>query len=122
MRKFAVATLVGALLVSAPVAAKRCELNGEEVNPDNGATTAGKTGILTCWHDDGRKMYEHELRDGKHLGLDRSYGFDGSISERQVNELGNTEGLAREFYPDGTLKSEGTYNDADAVGLTKSFH
>jgi antitoxin component YwqK of YwqJK toxin-antitoxin module len=111
------------LLLVLPLCAQahRCVINGEEVNPDNGSTTAGKTGILTCWHDDGKKMYEQELRNGEHLGLDRRYGFDGSISERQVNANGNSEGPAKEFYPDGKLKSEGSYSNGSAVGLHKSY-
>ncbi len=110
------------LLLPGAVAARHCEINGEEVNPDNGSTTAGKTGILVCRNDDGTRMYEHELRDGEHIGLDRSYGFDGGMSERQVNANGNSDGLARDFYPGGQLKSEGHYEDGDAVGLSKSFH
>ena len=111
------------LLLLLPLCAQahRCVINGEEVNPDNGSTTAGKTGILTCWHDDGKKMYEQELRNGEHLGLDRTYGFDGSMSERQVNANGNSEGPAKEFYPDGQLKSEGSYSNGAAVGLHKSY-
>jgi antitoxin component YwqK of YwqJK toxin-antitoxin module len=103
-------------------AARHCEIDGEEVNPDNGSTTAGKTGMLVCRHDDGSLMYEHELRDGQHIGFERSRGFDGGVSERQVNANGNSDGPAREFYPDGKLKSEGTYSDGDAVGLGKSYH
>jgi antitoxin component YwqK of YwqJK toxin-antitoxin module len=110
------------LLLASSADARRCVIEGQEVNPDNGATTAGKTGILTCHDDDGRKQYEHEYRNGEHIGLERSWGFDGSLVERRINANGNTEGLKREFWPDGTLKSEGEYVDGDATGLTKAFH
>lgn len=110
------------LLVCAPTWARRCEINGEAVNPDNGSTTAGKTGILKCYRDDGTLWHEQELRNGEHLGLDRMVRDDGSVSERQVNANGNTEGLAREFYPGGKLKQEGQYRNGDAVGLAKSYH
>jgi len=102
--------------------ARRCEVDGVAVNPDNGSTTAGKTGILKCYRDDGTLWHEQELRDGQYLGLDRMVRDDGSVSERQINANGNTEGLAREFYPGGKLKQEGQYRNGDAVGLTKSYH
>jgi antitoxin component YwqK of YwqJK toxin-antitoxin module len=110
------------LMIGAPALARRCEVNGEAVNPDNGSTTAGKTGIQKCYRDDGTLWHEQELRNGRYLGLDRMVRDDGSVSERQINANGNTEGLAREFYPDGKLKQEGQYRNGDAVGLIKSYH
>ena len=109
-------------LLALPAAAHRCTLGGEAVNPDNGAETEGKTGLLVCLHDDGTKMYEHELRHGEHIGLERSWGFDGALSERQVNARGNSEGPAKTFYPDGKLKSAGTYENGAEVGLAKAYH
>lgn len=102
--------------------ARRCDVDGVAVNPDNGSTTAGKTGILKCYRDDGTLWHEQELRNGQYLGLDRMVRDDGSVSERQINANGNTEGLAREFYPGGKLKQEGQYRNGDAVGLAKTYH
>lgn len=114
--------LIAMSLLSTTALARRCEINGVDVNPDNGSTTAGKTGVLKCYRDDGTLWREQELRDGEHLGLDRTVRDDGSISERQINANGNTQGLAREFYPGGKLKQEGKYENGSAVGLSKSYH
>lgn len=122
MRTSIAAFVLAALPVSPLALAKQCTLDGEDVNPDNGATMAGRTGLLVCLHDDGRKMYEHEYRNGEHIGLERTWGFDGGMTERQVNASGNSEGPARELYPDGTVKLEATYRDGDAIGLSRSFH
>ena len=110
------------LLAALPAAARHCEVDGVEVNPDNGSTTAGKTGMLVCRNDDGTPMYEHELRDGEHIGREKSWGFDGTISERTVNANGNSDGMARESWPDGQLKSEGEYRNGEAVGVHKRWH
>jgi hypothetical protein len=58
-----------ALLAAAPAFAARCDLNGVEVNTDNGSTTAGKSGILKCYRD-GKPWREQELRNGEYIGLD----------------------------------------------------
>lgn len=113
---------LSACLFASVADARRCVLNGEEVNPDNGSTTAGKTGVLTCYRDDGSLWYEQALKDGEHLGLDRFHDEDGSVRERSVNAQGNTEGLAREWYPGGQLKVEGEYRNATPVGEHRAFH
>jgi antitoxin component YwqK of YwqJK toxin-antitoxin module len=114
--------LLCACLLAAPADARLCTLNGEQVNPDNGSTTAGKTGVLTCHRDDGSVWYEKMLQDGEHLGLDRFHDEDGGIREREVNAQGNTEGLAREWYPGGQLKRQGDYRNAAAIGEHRGFH
>lgn len=114
--------LLAACLLAGAADARRCVLNGEEVNPDNGSTTAGKSGVLTCHRDDGSLWYEQMLLDGEHLGLDRFHDEDGGVREREVNAQGNTEGIAREWYPGGQLKREGEFRNADAVGVHRSFH
>ncbi|HET7844767.1 MAG TPA: hypothetical protein VFL14_11490 [Xanthomonadales bacterium] len=116
-------TLPALLLIAAlPAGARHCEIGGVEVNPDNGSTTAGRTGTLVCRDDDGKPLYEHELRDGEHIGMEKSWGFDGSRTERTVNANGNSDGMVREFWPDGMPKTEGEYRDGDAVGLHRRWH
>jgi hypothetical protein len=65
-RRYAPFVLVVAL-APLPALAARCDLNGEEVNTDNGSTTAGKSGILKCYRD-GKIWREQELRNGEYLG------------------------------------------------------
>ena len=102
--------------------ARHCELNGKEVNPDNGSTTAGQTGLLRCFRDDGQLWYEQALQDGEHLGLDRWHDSDGSVRERSVNAQGNSEGRARKWWPGGQLQVEGEYRNGRSVGLHRSWH
>lgn len=117
------AALILVLCLAATTAdARRCVLNGLEVNPDNGSTTAGQTGVLTCHRDDGSLWYEKALVNGEHLGLDRYHDEDGGVRERQVNAQGNSEGIAREWYPGGQLKSEGAYRNAAPIGEHRTFH
>jgi len=98
----------------------RCELNGEPVNPSNGSTTAGKTGIMRCRTEAGVLQREEELRNGKYVGKRIIYGNEGR-KEHLVNEQGNLDGLSREFYPDGKLREEATYANGERVGLSRRY-
>lgn len=102
--------------------ARHCELNGAQVNPDNGSTTAGKTGLMRCFRDNGSLWYEQELQAGKRLGLDRFHDEDGGVRERAVNAQGNTHGRARSWWPGGQLRKEGEFDNARAIGLHQSWH
>ncbi|HEY4375291.1 MAG TPA: hypothetical protein VGN52_25430 [Burkholderiales bacterium] len=99
----------------------RCELNGESINPNNGNTTAGKTGLMRCRTEDGALQREEELRNGKYVGKRVFYGRDGR-KEQTVNEKGNLDGLVREFYPGGKLKEEGQYSNGDRTGVYKRYY
>lgn len=110
------------LLAAASADARRCELNGADVNPDNGSTTAGQSGVMRCWRDDGSLWYEQELKDGERLGLDRWHDDDGSVRERLVNAQGNTEGRARKWWPGGQLREDGEFRNAGAVGKHQAWH
>jgi antitoxin component YwqK of YwqJK toxin-antitoxin module len=118
------AALAGAALLAAlPAWAANCEINGQQVNPDNGATTAGKTGMLRCKdRDSGALVSEQELRDGKYIGLDRRYQNGKLVRERSVNANGNSEGRLRDFAPDGTVLYEATFENGDSIGLSRNWH
>ena len=61
-----------ALSSSAAQAVQDCEFNGQHINTNNGAETAGKTGMVRCKdRDSGKTEREYELRDGKSIGLSR---------------------------------------------------
>ena len=54
------------------LAVQVCELDGQHVNPSNGATTAGKTGLMRCREGEGGPVVrEQELQQGKFMGLVR---------------------------------------------------
>ncbi len=119
--RFATFLALVLLMSHAHAQRSRCEIDGVDVNPSNGYTTRGKTGLMVCYRADGSKWYEQQIVDGQHLGLDRHYDEDGSIRERQVNANGNTHGISRDFYPDGRLRREGEYDNGKSVGVHKTY-
>lgn len=104
-------------------AVQDCELNGESVNPANGHTTRGKTGLMRCKdRDSGQPMREQELRNGDFVGLVR-YFQDGKLSkEHSVNERGNMQGRAREFAANGQVVFDANYDNGSRTGLARAFH
>ena len=104
-------------------AVQDCELNGQSVNPANGNTTAGKTGLMRCKdRDSGELMREQQLQNGVFMGLVRFYDKGKLVKEHSVNARGNLEGRAREFSPTGQLLREATYENGHETGLVRSFH
>lgn len=109
------------MLFLANAHAARCELDGVAVNLDNGSTTDGRTGVVKCYAPDGSLVHEQELRDGRFIGLDRRYENGRVSSERQVNANGNSDGLAREWYPNGQLKRESHEQNGSSIGLSRGW-
>lgn len=110
------------LWAGAAFAVTDCELNGEHINTANGNTTKGKTGLIRCKdRDTGVLQREQELKDGTFMGLVRFYREGRLEQEHRVNERGNRDGVAREFYANGKLKSEETYENGSTVGLRRTF-
>ncbi len=111
------------------LAVDRCELNGESVNPNNGNTTAGKTGLMRCRDgDSGRLRREQELKGGVFMGVERWFDEDGGLArEQSINERGNRDGLAREYLR-GTggarpaLVREQTYRNGSTVGIARTWY
>ena len=127
MGKITIKHYLAALLCAAPVAAfavQDCDLNGESVNPSNGNTTAGKTGLMRCRdRDSGELVREQELQGGKFMGLVRFYEKGKLRREHSDNERGNRHGRAREFAPDGTtVLSDSVYDNGSEAGLARRFH
>ena len=111
-----------------------CDLNGEHVNPANGSTTQGKSGLMRCRDGEGGPVVrEQELQKGVFMGVVR-YFKDGVLErEHHVNERGNRDGRAREFAPAEPARSgeraaapalvrEATYRDGRTVGLARSWY
>jgi antitoxin component YwqK of YwqJK toxin-antitoxin module len=110
------------------LAVQVCELNGQSVNPNNGSTTEGKTGLMRCREGEGGPVVrEQELQQGKFMGVVR-YFKDGMLErEYRVNERGNRDGLAREWVrPEaggkGVLVREETLRDSRTVGIARSWY
>ncbi len=100
-----------------------CELNGRSVNPSDGGSTAGKTGLMRCKHrDTGELQREQQIQNGSFMGLVRFYEKGKLAREHIVNAAGNIHGTAREFAPNGRVVREAVYDDGQERGLVRSFH
>src|SRR5258706_14013956 len=74
-----------------------CELGGQSVNPSNGSTTQGKTGLMRCREADGGPVVrEQELKNGMFIGIVRYFKEDVLEREYSVKEKGNPEGRTAE--------------------------
>ncbi|MGI4779935.1 MAG: hypothetical protein ACRYGA_17765 [Janthinobacterium lividum] len=104
-------------------AVQDCELDGTAVNPANGDTTRGKTGLMRCRdRDSGQLEREQELRNGSFMGVVRHYSNGRVAREYSVDAKGNMNGRSREFYPGGQLRRDAVYEDGHVIGLARSFH
>ncbi len=104
-------------------AVQDCELNGQSVNPANGNTTAGKTGLMRCKdRDSGVLQREQQIQNGVFMGLVRFYQDGKLLKEHNVNARGNMDGPAREFAPGGKLVRESVYVDGSEIGLIRTFY
>ncbi|MCE2949876.1 MAG: toxin-antitoxin system YwqK family antitoxin [bacterium] len=99
----------------------RCQVDGRDVNPANGNTTAGLTGLMVCREADGRLVRERELKNGVFMGLERIQLPGGGVRERQVNERGNSDGPYSERDAKGTLRIDGQYSNGASIGLHRRF-
>ncbi len=110
-------------------AVQECELNGQHVNPNNGNTTAGKTGLMRCRDGDGGPVVrEQELQGGVFMGVVRTFNKDGGLErEHRVNERGNRDGLAREYERGASgakpmLVREETYRNGSTIGVARTWY
>lgn len=129
-RSFVAPCLAAALLAFASpavLAVQVCELNGQPVNPNNGYTTEGKTGLMRCRDGEGGPVVrEEELQQGKFMGVVRRFRDSALEREYRVNERGNRDGLSREWAPatggdKPVLVREETYRNGSTVGLVRTW-
>ena len=119
----ALVPLTALLCVTAAHAVQDCELNGQSVNPANGATTAGKTGLMRCKERGSNELQrEAQVQNGVFMGLVRIYEKGRLAKEQSVNAKGNIQGPAREFAPNGQVLREAVYDDGQERGLVRSFY
>ena len=119
-----------AAAASAPpaFAVQTCELGGQHVNPANGNTTQGKSGLMRCREQDtGAVVREQELQNGKFMGVLRYFKAGQVEREHSVDERGNRDGIAREWnVPDSggarVLIREETYRDGRNTGVARSWY
>lgn len=108
---------------SANAAVYDCDMNGEHVNPANGSTTAGKSGIMKCVDRDTRKLVrEAEYRNGRAIGHRKFVDYQGNVTVWSVNEQGNREGEARKYDAEGHLLAEERYANGRNTGLQVYYY
>lgn len=124
--RFAIALGVGICALMAPLTAAAvldCTMAGKSVNPANGYTTQGKSGLMRCVdRDSGKLQREEEWRNGTSVGLQRYYDNGVLTKEFSVNEKGNKQGRSREFSPSGQVLRDETYDNGSVVGPSRQYH
>ena len=120
--------LIACSLALPALAVQSCDLDGQPVNPNNGNTTQGKTGLMRCRDGEGGPLQrEQELKNGVLMGAVRYYK-DGQIErDYRVNEKGNRDGLYREYAPatgggKPVLVREETSRDGKTTGLMRTWY
>jgi antitoxin component YwqK of YwqJK toxin-antitoxin module len=118
------ASLLALLLIAgAAQGAQDCELNGASVNPDNGSTYAGKTGIMKCVDRETRKfLREEEYRNGRAIGYRKNVDMFGKTVIGHYNEQGNRDGEFKELDAEGNLVSEERYANSSQVGVQTQYY
>lgn len=123
LRSAGLVAVLAVLFHPAAHAVQDCELNGQSVNPANGNTTAGKTGLMRCKdRGSGELVREQQIQNGVFMGLVRHYDKGRLVKEHSLNANGNMQGRAREFSPAGRVLREAIYENGHETGLTRSFH
>ena len=104
-----VVAVMGVMLFGARAALAQpldCDINYQPVNPSNGNTTAGKTGLMRCFEKDTDKLrYEQEYNKGKAQGLTRHYK-EGKVASEVYRDPKGHPYLSRRFHPNGQLERE----------------
>jgi len=112
-------------MLASPVSAAvlDCDMNGQSVNPSDGSTTRGKTGIMKCVDRETRKFVrEEEFRDGAPIGHRKSVDFNGNTSVGNYNAQRNRDGEYKEFDAGGNLVAEERYANGTLAGLQTYYH
>ncbi len=107
---------------TAALAVQDCEFNGKSINTNNGAETAGKSGMVRCKdRDSGLMEREYELRNGDSVGLSRYFRNGKLAKEFTITANGPHEGLEREWAANGQLVLEFTNVKGNTRGLRRSW-
>ncbi|MEI6437022.1 MAG: hypothetical protein WCP32_19530, partial [Bacteroidota bacterium] len=93
-----------------------------------------KIQVQNEYYPDGKIRVSAMFRNGIQEGIKREYAADGNIEKAYlykngaiigdgiVKEDGNRDGYWKDYYPDGSLKAEGNYDNGKQIGLWKYYH
>jgi antitoxin component YwqK of YwqJK toxin-antitoxin module len=119
--------LFGLLVLTLPPTALArlvdCEVNSKSVDPNNGSSTAGVTGLMRCVERDSRLIArEQALVNGSYIGVNKFYEKGKLIRDGNVNAKGNREGSNKTYSQSGVLLTDEMYLQGANIGLQKSFY
>jgi antitoxin component YwqK of YwqJK toxin-antitoxin module len=118
--------LLGLLPLAAHATVNGCTLDGQPVDLYNGASTAGKTGMVHCFDGDGLPRRDIEYRDGRQAGTMRWFYKGVLQKESRTNERGNVDGLSRTYAATpgqkNQLMHEETGRNGTTVGLVRDWY
>jgi len=121
----AAAILAGAFPLAAH-ALVGCTLDGQPVDMTNGASTAGKTGLVRCFNGDPFPQREIELRNGVQMGTMRYYQKGILQKEFTTNARGNQDGVSRTFAATPGAKNQLMHEETDrngqVVGVVRDWY
>ena len=104
----------------------------DEIQPE--ATEIQKLEVQNEYYPDGKLKISAMFRNGIPEGVKREYNADGNVEkaylykngvitgEGIIKEDGNHDGPWKDFYPDGSLKAEGNYDNGKQTGEWKYYH
>ena len=117
--------LAGLLPLSAHAINDGCTLDGQPIDINNGASTAGKTGMVHCFNAD-LPQRDIELRNGRPAGTMRWFYKGVLQKESMTNQRGNQDGLSRTFAatpgPKNQLVHEETDRNGTVVGIVRDWY
>ncbi|HRW85781.1 MAG TPA: hypothetical protein P5180_10145 [Bacteroidales bacterium] len=90
--------------------------------------------IVNRYDENNKLIYSGPFRNNIPVGVHREYDASGKVknsfhyndnglllSEGIIDEAGNRNGTWKDFYPDGNVMAEGSYNDNRRTGLWKFY-
>ena len=91
--------------------------------------------IVNRYDEENRLVYSGPYRNDVPVGVHREFGIDGEVvrsflyndnglllSEGIVDASGNRNGIWKDYYPDGSLMSEGQYTNTLRSGIWKFYN
>lgn len=104
----------------------------DELQPE--AEEIQKLDVVNEYYPDGKVKVSAMFRNGIPEGIKREFNPEGNIekgflyrngiliAEGITKEDGNRDGYWKEFFPDGSLRSDGKYDNGKQVGDWKYYH
>jgi len=80
------------------------------------------TGKAVKFHENGNKMYEGSMKDGKDHGTATRWYKEGQKRSQTTLNEGRLDGTVTEWYKTGEKKWEGNYQNGEKNGMVTKWH